>query len=362
MEKISSFVTDISPTVCSAIPGFLSVFTHKDHANEIFSIAQQLISSKSWLVRSSFILHYSKIFIPLFEDLLSDTNKSTDRSKKINDYLSILYTAISDSEGQVRTAAVDQFKIFDIFPETLENYQEIKDEITKYLELLLNDDYVHAKTTAITLIPWSIHYLGYHFSIEKLSTLISDKSREVKLAAIDALKDNRISRDLAFSCLIDLCKSSKEWREKITIPEICPLLISDLSKNSNYEESLKSLTLLVELLLFDDSYDVRMKIIDTIPKIMLLLGKKWVENQFIPILEKEFQEDDYQLRQTVIIAIIKLKLKNPQCCSIIKSALSDTVSNVRLTLAKFSSDPEILKQLVKDSDPDVSEIVNSKYK
>lgn len=343
------FRAENSHTVLSEFSLFLSEYSkYCNDINELTKFTSALNASNSWRVHCMFILHFTDIFSPLLKQIL-DSGANENEALK---YMNPLIDAFSNEEDEIRTAAASQLKIFDLFSK---DSQKVKSDLATYIDALLTDSCVHTRTTIVSILPWASKFLEQKTILEKLTCLIKDQSREVKLAAIDALKDENIPRSDAIISLLELTKNSTEWREKASISEMCSYLIHGVNLT---DPAIEPFTQLVELLLFDDSYDVRMKMIDSIHQITQYLSNQFIDDKFIPLLRKGAENADYQMRQTVITAIFKLSLEK-KCADIIDKELHDSISNVRLTIAKYCKDQAILAGLLNDPDSDVVDIAQS---
>ena len=176
-----------------------------------------------------------------------------------------------------------------------------------------------------------------------LLKLISDESQEVKSSAFQSLNSLNLMDE---KLLKDFIKKNYNWREKKNIP----ILLTKLKDLSNLKEILL-------VLLQDDSYEIRKETINILPKIISTYGKNVITSIIMPVVIEISKSSDYKLRQTAIMSVVKIEFYKENGLKLLRDALNDDISNVRLTLALYvdRSLHDIVSKLQEDKDEEVKE-------
>ena len=98
--------------------------------------------------------------------------------------------------------------------------------------------------------------------------------------------------------------------------------------------------------------------VNCIPMLIKKMGSEWKDEVIVPVIGSIACSNEYEIRQTTIMAVIKAELYNEEKgYEIIRKAANDKIPNVRLILAKYLPRQfgEIIEKLKNDSDPDVRE-------
>ena len=153
---------------------------------------------------------------------------------------------------------------------------------------------------------------------------------------------------LLAKCMQELAKST-EWRDREPVARLLSEVITEPSEEGTH--------LILELL-FDDACAVRSAMISELPTLVQKFGNEWTEKELLTELKLRSLSDDYQIRQTVAIAIIDSHLDNFELGKTVLEALvKDPIANVRYMIAKrLPKDSLYLETLSHDEDPDVREV------
>ncbi|OHT08553.1 hypothetical protein TRFO_22894 [Tritrichomonas foetus] len=331
-EKVQIVLYDPSPSVLSEIPQFLVNYVKRlSSYKETIKPLNVLLEHENWRIRCVTMLSLSSLF---------DNQKFT-----FEEFYQFLPIGARDSEPEVRMATCQQLP----FMAKMRNIdvQKMKDLI----EILFQDKNQHSRASVASSLPLFSSSLGIEFVTSHLLDLIPDTSREVKLAAIEALKSKDITRETAIECILTLAQSQCEWREKQSIVEIIPTFVGEIEDHKKFTE-------LVDLLFNDAAIDVRMAMVKCLPELIQKIGKKWFLDDIVPIIVKASKNEDYKMRQTAVRAVIECDMFDKIGLDILEAASKDKVCNVRLVVAKYIPRcyPNILELLKNDEDPDVSEL------
>ena len=77
----------------------------------------------------------------------------------------------------------------------------------------------------------------------------------------------------------------------------------------------------------------------------------------MPVVIEISKSSDYKLRQTAIMSVVKIEFYKENGLKLLRDALNDDISNVRLTLALYvdRSLHDIVSKLQEDKDEEVKE-------
>jgi hypothetical protein len=210
----------------------------------------------------------------------------------------------------------------------------------------------HTRASIATALPKFSSQLGNDYVLDKLTNCffdaVNDGSREVKLAAISALRSDDMNISMALNFLKNVASSSTEWRERREICECLPEILIDPDESEMG---------IVELFLNDSAFDVRNMMVKGLPILKDRFGERWIETRIGPMLEKSMTSDDYSLRQTAVLAVSELGGIGSTGIRIVRDGARDRVANVRLIVAKVKGlgDADVMKILKEDEDEDVRE-------
>ena len=337
-DKIKILLEDSQASVLREIPKFYASYASRLNSyKEILEPLKSLVQHSNWSVRCTAMTSLSKVF--------------KDRDISFNEIYEFMLIGAKDQEDEIRIATCQQLPFIAQMRDI--DKEKLQDLLDSYL---LKDTNQHCLASITTSLPLFSKHLGMAYTTKNVLDAIPSQSREVKLAAIEALKSEHIHRETAIECIISIAQSqfaqSKYWREIQSIIETLPAFIDGIEVSSNFFE-------LIKLLLNNPASKVRLSTV----KILPLLSEKLKENfttQIVPIIKELFEDNDYNLRQVAIRAVIECNLNDKFGLKILDDATKDPVSNVRLTLAKYISreHTETIKKLKNDKDPDVRDFAN----
>ncbi|KAH0796004.1 HEAT repeat family protein [Histomonas meleagridis] len=335
LSIISIMAEDDCFSVSCEIPNALAKYLeqHSD-IEQVLKIGDKLLNSKNWRVKCTYIDSVSDIF-----------KGHSIEFGMIYPILKKVVFSLVEEEDEVKTAAAQQMH----FLSTLQNVEANKIKIL--FKNFFSAHCPHIKTAAISQLPYYVGILDNDYIINQFKGLVKDSSEEVKIAAIETLQSERIPTDIKLHC-IEISSDSIQWREKDEIVRLLPQLsgVPDKKFDSSFMQ-----------LLFDDAFNVRKAALELLPN-LISQRKESFKSMLMRRLWSSMDGDDYQLRQTAVLAVIKGNLFDKDGIEILKQAAEDEIPNVRLTLAmniprdeKFA---DIIAKLKKDSDEDVANCFN----
>lgn len=318
------FGKDSAPAVMIEIPEILCKL--KEGEKVKLEISKKIFDSSVWQAKAVLLNYINIIFV---------NNFAPDFIKKaVND-------AIHDDVCAVRASVTNQLP----FIHECKCFDE--NEFQQIILILMNDNETDVRQSLAESLG-NIKFETADFMERVLTQLLSDEKIEVKLAALKSVSICGIAVKFASQKLSELIKFSS-WRVKKSIIEIVPKIASTIS-NKSFDEYIFPV---VKLLLFDDANDVRVSTIKALSELIQHFGEEWKKDNIIPLIKELFISDDYQLRKTAVSSIVRLQLIE-QMNDTIEQASIDTISNVRLVLAKeLPRTSPMLNILKQDSDKDV---------
>lgn len=333
--SVLALASDPSYSVCCEVPSFLVEYMKTNNNPEkVFEIGDKLLQSDNWRVRCVYIASLKDIF----------RNQKVD----FDSIYKIINNASLDKDDEVATAAAEALPLLiDHYEKSETNSKKIESLLTN----LLDNNCPHVKTSTAKILPDFIGILSSDFVCNALLKLTKDNSQEVKITSIESLKSTKVPDDAKLKCLSQ-ASETKEWREKESIVKLLPELARE--SNSDYEE-------IVNKMLKDDAFAVRKAILNKLPILAARKGSQ-IAQKVMETVNEMANCDDYQLRQTAALAIIKLSKFDEEGMKIIEKTAKDPVSNVRYSLSemiprtdKFNSIINVLKN---DPDEDVRSLFN----
>ncbi|KAH0787529.1 Serine/threonine-protein phosphatase 2A 65 kDa regulatory subunit A alpha isoform [Histomonas meleagridis] len=324
-QVIREFFSVDSNSVICAIPEFIAKFSQNTTFLETsLRYCQQFLNSSNFRFNCSALKTFSLY--------LKYPNPPTDN------ILTLINTMLSNNKDEeIRVSATEQLQYFS-------NLQNVNiDELRKLFDKLIYDRNYNCRTLIASYLPSFVNLLGMEYVTNGICTLISDESQQVRMAAIQSSKTSNISCETA---IIRNLRSNYGWREKQN-------LVHSLEAFGN----VTVLNSIVRLLLLDDAYAVRLEMVNYLPALIKKNGNQWKEDVIFPIIGSIACSDEYEIRQTAIMAIIKIECYDDKGLNIINQAANDKVPNVRLILAKYLPRKfnDIIDKLKNDIDPDVRE-------
>ena len=325
------FASDDSYSVACEVPKFLIAYMQAngkvEHAVEI---GKKLMESKHWRVRCEYIRN------------LQDIYKGQDVGFDM--ISNLLVEAVNDEEDEVKTAAAEELPYLATFAKIDEDC--VRDLMSKFFE----SSCPHVRTSAVRSLPLLIDCLDSKFVGDSLLAMTKDKSQEVKITAIEALKSQKIPAATKIDCITEAAKSPW-WRENDSLAVLLPLIY-------DRKESRQFMPLVVRLL-FDDARDVRRRILSEL-KYMIDGPEDEMADGLLDTLKNNIESDDYQIRQTCVEAVVEANLAETATGKLVlTTAAKDPVANVRLVVAEHiprtQAFASILDKLKKDDDEDVAE-------
>lgn len=338
-ETVLTMIDDLSISILCEIPTFFINYVQRlqERYKDTFEPMKELLKHLSWRVRCTTI----------------NSMKSLFQNIKVtfDEFYQFLQIGAKDQEEEVRMATCQQLSFISKMRDI--NTQKMKEMI----DIFSKDPNQHCRTTIASSLPLFSNTLGFEFVASHLLDLIPDPSREVKLAAIESLKSKKIATETALQCILTLVKTQHKcmWREKQKVIEI---ILTVIKPNGNSNDIYGLINQLVSFLLTDGAYDVRIAMAENLPLLRKNLGDDWFNKDIIPVIKLLSDDEDYKIRQTAIRTVISCELFNPAGFEILYKAAKDTVSNVRLVVAKYTprNYQNILSPLKNDPDEDVAEL------
>ncbi|KAK8866685.1 hypothetical protein M9Y10_009652 [Tritrichomonas musculus] len=317
---VQKHTKDESPTIAYSIPKFIINYLSKEGSEyaTIKVLIRGLSRSPNWRIKCKLFMSMKEMndIKPFPGDLLVDIFNGALNRK--------------DEDEEVRIAEAQQIGLL---PKENEKTMEI---VTK----LLKDSCPHVRTAAMESISNS---QDKEFVKDQLISLLKDSVREVRSAALDSLRTINISNDDISAILTNFLDSGEaEWREKNDIVNIF------------VEKNVKNIDLFKKLI-FDDAFEVRNSLLVNIPKL------DYSDPDLLQVVKEAVDDEDYQIRQMVVLIIIIKKLYNDESgLELLKKLAEDKVSNVRLIVAKYTPrNLQIISKLTEDPDEDVRDFASS---
>ncbi|EAY19353.1 hypothetical protein TVAG_452680 [Trichomonas vaginalis G3] len=285
------------------------------------AIGDGLLHNERFIIRQNYISSISKL------------------SKKYSSSIESIYREIAfESDVDIIESAAKELSNFT----EVENISEYKERF----EVFIKNQEPCVRIAAISSICSKSKILGLDFVSKALLAELNDSEQLVKLSTINALKNSEIPPEKILDKIIE-DYFSLGWREKVSIAQLMPSLIDDSPP--------PRLLPAFFMLLTDDSAAVRNSAVQTSNILVRLLDEKSLSVLLVQI-SKLSNHPDYQIRQSIAELIVVAGLID-QCHDILEQLSKDTVSNVRLTIAKISP-YEIRKPLKNDEDEDVRDAAN----
>ncbi|OHS92865.1 hypothetical protein TRFO_12235 [Tritrichomonas foetus] len=335
VEMVKTFSKCSSPTIAYELPEFLVEYFSKpnydkDSAIEIFN---NLLCSKNWRIRC-------KLFMTL--KTINDT-KQLPSDLLINAF----EAGAGDKDDEVRIAVAQQTPLLsslknhsDNLNNNSGNIDDINNEskVSEILNNLMTDKSPHVRSAMMDTLSNSSDTESVK---NYLTKLLDDKVREVRAAALEALRLMDLPESDVISLLLGFLNpenesEQREWRERRDVVTIF------------IEKKLKSTELFKELI-NDDASIVRNSIIRN-----MTLLTQFNENDLLPIISDASENEDYQIRQAAALILISGNFFNQEGIQILDKLAKDKISNVRLTIAKFVPRNLLIHtQFENDEDEDV---------
>lgn len=332
------FASDPSFSVCCEVPKFLIQYMKTNgNIDKVKEIGEKLSKSNNWRVRCMYIASLTSIF--------------QGSNAEFKDIFPIIENAANDTEDEVKTAAAEQLPLVVV----LKGVQEAKKQVQGLIERLISSPCPHVKTSAVNALPLFYGIIDNDFITSNLIKLSVGDSREVTITALESLKSPKIPYQTKLKCLAE-GSSTTEWREKYSLAQVLPQIASEGDSDNELVE-------IVAKLLKDDAHDVRQIMLSELNSLNRQNGNK-LAKLLLPTLKECINSDDYQLRQMSLTAIINLELYDNEGMKILEQGVKDSVSNVRIRLARACVSSfnkkgitNIIAKLKNDSDEDVCDIV-----
>jgi HEAT repeat protein len=292
------------------LAGFLSVSERLGVAIEIGNV---LMGNSNWRARLAFVNVLGPIFGRFSDDSESDV------------FIEWIQKAAADTELEVRIAVCDQIGDFRL-------------DLGDSLRVLQNDE---SEEVRLALIRGLIQYHDKELSRAILVSFLP-QSAPIALRALKALKKLEPAHQIFSDTIANFLRSTTHWRDRKAVVDALP------------ELGIDSLDL-IKLLFHDEAITVRYALIDLLPQVHLR------NDDIVELLRDASQSDDYQLRQTAIVAISKLNLwAHATIKPLLRPFATDPVAGVRLALARrLPPAHDLLGLLKSDPDPDVRHLLRS---
>jgi hypothetical protein len=310
------------------VPKFLVAYMEvSGQVERTLSIGAKLLDSRDWHVRCGFVLALADIF----------------RSQPVpfGVVFPILERAVTDTEDEVVTAAAEQLP----FVAGLADIDAGR--IRQLFDDCAGSKCAHVKATISKSLPLFADVLPPEFVASFLLRLSQDTAPEVKILAIESLKSSAIPLSTKIDCVREAIEKS-EWRERRCLVDLVSKIYSP------------EFDAVILELLFDDACDVRMAMLAELPN--LVAASETLRDQLTTDIQEKMAGDDYQLRQTALIAVLKCGLAMTSTGqNVLAQAAADPVSNVKLALAEaLPRLPEfqgLRDRLSRDPDEDVRDAI-----
>jgi hypothetical protein len=253
----------------------------------------------------------------------------------------ILERAVKDTEDEVVTAAAEQLP----FVARLVGIEE--GPIRQFFDNCSASKCAHVKATISKSLPLFSDVLPSEFVANCLLRLFQDPAPEVKIAAIESLESPAIPFPTKIECIREAIEKSG-WRERNSLVDLVSKIYSP------------EFDAVVLQLLFDDACDVRKAMLAELPNLVAQSGT--LRDQLTAAIQEKMAGDDYQFRQTALVAVLKCGLAmTPSGQTILAQGGADPVANVRLALAAALPDlaefQGLRSRLSNDADEDVRDAI-----
>ena len=219
--------------------------------------------------------------------------------------------------------------------------------VESIIEEFLGSPYVPLCVQALQELKYLVPLLDRNFTITVLSKYLSSDNPDIYLAALGTLSCDFFTKNEKLP-IIKHALQKMDWRGRHAIASNVQLM--------------QDMTILEDML-FDDAFAVRMKAIHVAKEINEEVGSNsWFKENIDPIIKKLLSSSDYQMRQTGLTCIYQFGADKFDI-ELLENAAKDSVSNVRATVAKIAKElriDNIIQLLQKDEDPIVQEILCTK--
>ena len=322
---MNEMINDESPSVQILLISYLNEFTQKrNDIKKSLTFCEKIAKSNHWKARETLSNEISNIYrgIPITSIQLYP----------------IFLILCKDQEPEIKYIIAEQLKYFS----TLENLTE--DESLEIIDELLSASDPIIISNTIKSLPSFHSILKNDFISQTIKQFSLYDSKEIIQACIEASNTINIEEKSKLNLIENVF--DLDWRQKY-------ILISQIVDFFNTESP--KLIEILEKLLFDDNLTIREKTIEELPIFIKKFGEKWKLNTLIPLLESNYNNENYQIKQTIIKALIQINCNetNP----ILIKALNESLSNIRIVLAKNlpKSFKNFRNKLLNDIDEDVKD-------
>jgi serine/threonine-protein phosphatase 2A regulatory subunit A len=321
LKLILQFARDKTPTTALEVPRFIETMIKcfpKDDLDRVATALEEiclsLLSSSEWRIRLNFVFWLKKI----------------DYTRiRTSSLVSWFTTALEDEEEEIRIATAQNLPI--LFPS--------KTDIKSIIRKLLSD---RSQKVVLSVVQVLSGYHDAEFVKESVSEVIVSKNPSIFVEGIVCLSALGFPESLLLSHITSFLDGATDWRFRQSVA----LGMKRLGFRS---------TKILGTLLKDDSIEVRSSVLDVMKDLEL--------RNAIPMISELADSEDYQMRQTAVLAIDRLGLWNNAICKdIVDRLVMDPQSNVRLTVAKrivgsdFVDTTGVIEILKGDSDEDVRDV------
>jgi len=310
-DLMNQYSQDSSPSVQCEVPFFFSKYLENGAKfSDIKFYVNEMAQNGNWRTRFNLITSIPDSFI--------------HRGIEIDQLRDIVNMIINDPDNDVVVALA----------ENLPKLAQIKGMTDKYaseiIDSLLPHSDVYVKSATIRSLPSFQKILGADFIHKSIMSYSTHESKNVVFSCFEAMNNLHDCDDIIHEEYIQRF----DWRQKI---ELIPSLPKLLKNGNEFSKNI------ISLLLKDESISVRSRMVKEL--------KAFIQNKHdvISILKSLMNDEDYQIRQTVIESFASIGENHPSLNIYVK----DPVSNVRLVLVKCF--PRFKIELKNDTDDDVRE-------
>lgn len=328
---IQKLLSSGSNSILVHIPVLLYGYVMEETHESVIEFCNSLLSSTDWRVRQ-------ELFINLDTILCSCTNSK--------DVLGLITKGLIDKDDDVALAAAKQFEFF------INHFQISQEDIDRIFGSAMKREDPRVVIALAGSLPTLFNGIYKEFSIKIMVDLIKKNNEKITKGICDIFRGTSLPDNIVQSLMENII-SIKEWRTRSEIAQILPSLISKMTPD---------IMCYISMLLEDDVIAVRNNMCKIMGSLVIKFGDNWVRTDLIPTLSEMMKDVDYQIRQTALVCLDEAKLlEHEDSKSILEQASKDSVSNVRLILAKIIPvKSPICQVLSNDEDPDVKDVILSR--
>ena len=329
-------------TVLLEIPRILVGFiesSKKVDTAEIIKICSTIMQSNNWKVVVSLLKNMHNIMI---------TEDCFDK------YLSFVAQSVQSNDVDISIAGIDEIPFYVKISGEKANFNAVKQ--------MLDSVYQNSKNQ--TVLTNFAKITPLLFKVDKLKQYTTDLIQKLVLKNNPVVTSNLVSslvaheKDDSFDLILqvlDQGTSFNDWRDRETVVECIYAVVASILQS--HKELLDKIMPILAKYLIDDAIAIRSNTVMQLEKLKHIFDDDEILKKFMKILNETFdQTSDYQIKQTIVIAINKLELldRSEIAKSIIEKAIKDKISNVRYTCALYlPENSHFLELLENDVDEDV---------